>query len=100
MVVCSLALILAAAVLFGVGAVEGSAPLFGASIAVSLLAALALVYGVRQAVGQPVPRVSRPRSKTLVHTVKNVSGTAAAWVSSRPRGTGRHCTPGATQYSA
>ena len=46
------------------------------------------------------PDFSRPRSKTLAHTVKNVSGIAAAATSSRPFGTGRHCGAGATQYSA
>src|SRR5436190_9804804 len=46
------------------------------------------------------PAARRPRSNTLVHTVKNVSGMAAAATRSRPRGTGRHCGAGATQYSA
>ena len=33
-------------------------------------------------------------------TVKNVSGTAAAWTLSRPRGIGRHWGPGTAAYSA
>ncbi len=41
-----------------------------------------------------------PRSKTLVHTVKNVSGIAAASTSETASGGRRHCTCGATQYSA
>ena len=32
------------------------------------------------------PSRSPPRSNTLAHTVKNVSGTAAAWTTSRPSG--------------
>ena len=43
------------------------------------------------------PAFKRPRSKTLVHTVKNVSGIAAALVNSMPSGTGRHWGAGATQ---
>jgi hypothetical protein len=43
---------------------------------------------------------SLPRSNTLVHTVKNVSGIAAAVAQSSPSGTGRHWAAGATQYSA
>ena len=46
------------------------------------------------------PACSRPRSKTFVQTVKNVSGMAAASTMLNPRGTGRHCTAGAAQYSA
>ena len=46
------------------------------------------------------PACRRPRSKTFVHTVKTVSGRAAASARSRPPGMGRHCTAGATQYSA
>src|SRR3989442_5519323 len=46
------------------------------------------------------PGFSRPRSNTFVHTVKNVSGMAAAATKSNPRGTGRHWGAGATQYSA
>ena len=42
----------------------------------------------------------RPRWNTFVQTVKNVSGIAAAVTTSMPRGTGRHCGAGATQYSA
>ncbi len=46
------------------------------------------------------PLRSRPRSKTFIHTVKNVSGIPAAATRSTPPGSGRHCTSGATQYSA
>ena len=46
------------------------------------------------------PGRRRPRSKTLVQTVKKVSGTAPASTIDRPSGTGRTCGPGATQYSA
>ena len=37
---------------------------------------------------------------TLCHTVNSVSGSAAASASGRVSGTGRHCSAGATQYSA
>jgi hypothetical protein len=43
---------------------------------------------------------SRARSKTLVQTVKKVSGMAPASIIDRPLGTGRHCGAGAVQYSA
>ena len=46
------------------------------------------------------PLARRPRSKTFVHTVKNVSGMAAACALLKPSGTGRHSDAGAAQYSA
>jgi hypothetical protein len=46
------------------------------------------------------PGCRRPRSKTFVHTVKNVSGMAAASSSDSVPGTGRHCGAGTAQYSA
>jgi hypothetical protein len=46
------------------------------------------------------PPASRPRSKTFVHTVKNVSGMAAASTKLTPCGTGRHWPSGATHQSA
>jgi hypothetical protein len=46
------------------------------------------------------PAASRPRSKTLLHTVKKVSGSDAASIGVIPLGTGRHCGAGAVQYSA
>jgi hypothetical protein len=46
------------------------------------------------------PACRRPRSNTLLQTVKKVSGRLAASTSLRPWGTGRHCATGATQYSA
>ncbi|MNV81913.1 hypothetical protein D3C71_1756100 [compost metagenome] len=46
------------------------------------------------------PGCSAPRWNTLLQTVKKVSGSEAASTSDRPRGTGRHCATGATQYSA
>ena len=39
----------------------------------------------------------RPRSKTLVHTVKNVSGTAAASTMEKPGGTGSALSAAARQ---
>src|ERR1043165_4158484 len=46
------------------------------------------------------PERNFPRSNTLLQTVKNVSGSDAASTNESPRGTGRHCTAGAVQYSA
>ena len=46
------------------------------------------------------PAASRPRSKTFVHTVKYVSGRAAAWALLKPFGTGRQSGAAARQYSA
>ncbi len=46
------------------------------------------------------PRASRPRSNTLVQTVKKVSGMPAASITLTDRGIGRHCGAGAAQYSA
>ena len=46
------------------------------------------------------PFCRRPRSNTLLQTVKKVSGNAAASSSDRPWGTGRHCATGATHSSA
>ena len=46
------------------------------------------------------PACSRPRSNTLIHTVKKVSGRDAASMSESPAGTGRHCSTGATHQSA
>ncbi len=43
------------------------------------------------------PGRSLPRSNTLCHTVKKVSGSAAASTMLKPLGTGRHCGAGATQ---
>ena len=37
------------------------------------------------------PCCRRPRSNTLLHTVKKVSGSVAASTSLKPLGTGRHC---------
>ena len=45
------------------------------------------------------PATSRPRSNTFVHTVKVVSGSAAAATKSSPAGSGRHCCQGAAQFS-
>ena len=46
------------------------------------------------------PAASRPRSKTFVHTVKYVSGSAAAWTLFMPSGIGRQSGAAARQYSA
>lgn len=46
------------------------------------------------------PFCRRPRSNTLLQTVKNVSGKEAASASDKPWGTGRHCATGATHSSA
>ncbi|MNN55611.1 hypothetical protein D3C81_1704970 [compost metagenome] len=46
------------------------------------------------------PLPSRPRSNTLLQTVKKVSGSAAASISDKPAGTGRHCATGAVHSSA
>ena len=46
------------------------------------------------------PSERRARSKTLVHTVKNVSGSAAASAASSPAGIGRQSGAAAVQYSA
>ena len=46
------------------------------------------------------PAARCPSWKTLAQTVKKVSGMPAASSMERPFGTGRHCTPGARQYSA
>src|ERR1039457_1702933 len=46
------------------------------------------------------PAVRCPSWKTLAQTVKKVSGMPAASCMEIPRGAGRHCTPGARQYSA
>ncbi len=46
------------------------------------------------------PAASRPRSNTLVQTVKQASGSAAAATRSTPAGSGRHCGAGTAQYSA
>ncbi len=46
------------------------------------------------------PALQRPRSNRLVHTVKNVSGMAAASTMLIPLGTGRHKGAAATAYSA
>ena len=46
------------------------------------------------------PAMSRPRSKTFVQTVKQVSGSAAACTSPSPAGTGRQSGAAARQYSA
>ncbi len=46
------------------------------------------------------PGLRPARSKTLLHTVKKVSGSAAASVRLRPLGAGRHWAAGAAQYSA
>src|SRR5690349_2552059 len=46
------------------------------------------------------PDTSRPRSKRFVHTVKKVSGTAAASVGESAAGAGRICSTGTAQYSA
>ena len=46
------------------------------------------------------PSARRARSKTLVHTVKSVSGSAAASTVPSPAGTGRQSGAGAAQYSA
>jgi len=43
------------------------------------------------------PAASRPRSNRLCHTVKKVSGSAAASTMLNPAGTGRHCGSGAVQ---
>jgi hypothetical protein len=55
----------------------------------------------RSAMHQKVsPACRRPRSNTLVQTVKKVSGRAAASIIASLPGIGRHCGAGATQYSA
>ena len=46
------------------------------------------------------PSFRRPRSKTLVHTVKKVSGIAAASLKERPGGTGSALSSCTTAYSA
>ena len=46
------------------------------------------------------PAASRPRSNTLFHTVKNVSGTAAACTMSSPPGIGSATASSAMVYSA
>jgi hypothetical protein len=46
------------------------------------------------------PALSRPRPKTLVQTVKNVSGMPAASTADRPCGTGNALSSWTTQYSA
>jgi hypothetical protein len=46
------------------------------------------------------PACRRPRSNTLLQTVKKVSGSEAASMSLRPLGTGRHWPTGATHSSA
>jgi hypothetical protein len=46
------------------------------------------------------PFCSRPRWKTFVQTVKNVSGSAAPSRRPSPPGIGRHCGAGAVQSSA
>ena len=46
------------------------------------------------------PAFSAPRSNTLFHTVKNVSGTAAAFTMSSPPGMGSAAVSSAMQYWA
>src|SRR2546422_7360968 len=46
------------------------------------------------------PGLIPARSKTLLHTVKKVSGKDAASTGDMPFGIGRHCGAGAVQYSA
>jgi len=46
------------------------------------------------------PACKRPRSNTLLHTVKKVSGKEAASMSLKPWGTGRHWATGATHNCA
>ena len=46
------------------------------------------------------PDLRAARSKTLLQTVKKVSGSDAASTSVMPFGIGRHCGAGAVQYSA
>ncbi|GGJ85684.1 hypothetical protein GCM10010123_14160 [Pilimelia anulata] len=79
MVVSSLGLILAAVVLFAFGAAQGSGPYFGASIAVSLLAGVALIAGVRQGVAPagPAPRIPRPSRAPKPVTPGNLARLAA-----------------------
>jgi hypothetical protein len=46
------------------------------------------------------PRCRRARSNTFIHTVKKVSGSAAASSRLSLPGTGRHCTAGTLTYCA
>src|SRR3569832_1307639 len=46
------------------------------------------------------PSLNCPRSNTMLHTVKYVSGKDAPSMALSPLGSGRHCAKGAAQYSA
>ncbi len=96
MIVISLALILIAVVLLVFGLAGGSSLLLVVSIGASLLAAVALVAGARQAAGGP----RFPTAPRLARRVARATAGSRAFRPNRPRQTWTPAMPGGGNHPA